>query len=89
MLINESKEYMDTLNTYKKDLEKIKIENFNYLLEIRSNVAAHRDQNLDSQIKVIRDINPYQVIKIMFAFEKCLRNISDHLQTLAVRTVKI
>jgi len=89
ILINESKDYMEQLNLYKKELEKIKKENYSYLHEIRTNVAAHRDQNIDSQIKVLREIDPYKIIKILFAFEKSLRKISDHLQMLAVRTVKI
>lgn len=88
-LINESREYMDTLNSYKKELEKIKKDNNEYLHTIRINVAAHRDQNIDSQIEVIREINPYRVIRLMFDFEKSLRKILDHLQKLAVRTVKI
>jgi len=80
---------MDTLNSYKKELEKIKKDNNEYLHTIRINVAAHRDQNIDSQIEVIREINPYRVIRLMFDFEKSLRKILDHLQKLAVRTVKI
>ncbi len=80
---------MDTLNSYKKELEKIKKDNNEYLHTIRINVAAQRDQNIDSQIEVIREINPYRVIRLMFDFEKSLRKILDHLQKLAVRTVKI
>lgn len=87
--IEKAKPYLETLKGYKKDFEFLKNTNFEYLQEIRMNVSAHRDQDIDRQLEVIRTIDPYRVIKIMFDFEKILRKITDHIQDYLVHSINL
>jgi len=87
--IENAKPYIDTLKGYKKDFELLKNTNFEYLKEIRMNVSAHRDQDIDKQLEVIRTIDPYKVIRIMFDFEKILRKITDHIQYYLVHSINV
>lgn len=87
--IEKAKPYLETLKGYKKDFELLKNTNFEYLQEIRMNVSAHRDQDIDRQLEVIRTIDPYRVIKIMFDFEKILRKITDHIQDYLVHSINL
>ncbi len=86
--IDIAKDYLDELNKYKKDLERYKSEHLKILYEIRVNVSAHRDQDIDNQLAIISKIDPYKIIKIMTDFELILRKLSDHLQKLLVYTIK-
>ncbi len=80
---------MNQLKSYKKELEDYKTEHVKLLKEIRNSSAGHRDHNIDEQIKVIQQINPYETIKLMTNFEKIVRKIMDHLQPLIVRTIAL
>jgi len=80
--------YLDELNKYKKELEGYKSIHLKKLYDIRINVSAHRDQDIDNQLAIISKIDPYKIIKAMTDFETILRNILDHLQKLLVHTVK-
>ncbi len=85
--VENTKPYIDTLRGYKKDFELLKNTNIEYLKEIRMNASAHRDQDIDKQLLVIRTIDPYRVIRIMFDFEKILRMITDHIQHYLVHSI--
>jgi len=84
-----AKPYLETLTVYKKEFESLKNENNVYLREIRMNVSAHRDQDIDTQLEVIRNIDPYRVIRIMFDFEKILRKITDHIKNYLVHSIQL
>jgi hypothetical protein len=81
--------YIDVLNGYKKELEALNKQNIKYLKDIRMNVSAHRDQDIDNQLEVIGAIDPYKIIKIMYEFEKVLRRITDHIEIYLVHSLKL
>lgn len=58
------------------------------LLNIRINVAAHRDIDINKQLEIIGSIDPYEIINLMFEFEKIVRGYIDNLQWFIVRLVK-
>jgi hypothetical protein len=87
--IDEAKPYLETLNGYKKEFESLNEMNKDFLQHTRMNVSAHRDQDIDKQLQVIRDIDPYRVIRIMFDFEKILRNIAEHIESYLVHSIKL
>ncbi|MCE5328760.1 hypothetical protein LLG07_00240 [bacterium] len=86
--IDLAEDYLSELNKYKKELEVYKKTHLQKLYEIRINVSAHRDQDIDNQLNIICKIDPYKIIEAMNDFEVILRKISDHFQKLLVHTVK-
>lgn len=87
--ISEAQYYLIELKTLQKEFGKFKTYHFEYLKEVRMNIIAHRDPDIDKQLHYIETIDPYEIINIMFDFETILRSISDHLQKLMVRSIKI
>ncbi|NQU80368.1 MAG: hypothetical protein HQ543_02465 [Bacteroidetes bacterium] len=84
-----AEEYINELNKYKKELTNFKKIYLKKLYEIRINVSAHHDQDIDNQLNIICEMNPYELIKTMTEFEIILRKISDHIQKLVIYTVKL
>lgn len=87
--IDKAKPYLETLKGYKKEFELLNNMNKDFLQHTRMNVSAHRDQDIDKQLQVIRDIDPYRVIRIMFDFEKILRNIAEHIENYLIHSIKL
>lgn len=87
--IDKVKSYLETLKGYKKEFELLSDKNKYFLQHTRMNVSAHRDQDIDKQLQVIRDIDPYRVIRIMFDFEKILRNIAKHIENYLIHSIKL
>lgn len=85
--VPRSSDFILNLNLYKTDLQEFKKLYREYLLHIRVNVCAHRDKDINMQLEIIEEIDPYEIIKLMIDFEKILRNITDHLQKLVVKMV--
>lgn len=87
--ISEAENYLIELKSLKKKFGRFKTIHFEKLKEIRMNIIAHRDHDIDNQLRYIENIDPYEIINIMFEFERILRSISDHLQKLMVQTINI
>ncbi|MBP1631314.1 MAG: hypothetical protein H6Q15_2207 [Bacteroidetes bacterium] len=86
--ISEANNYLMELKSLQKEFGKFKTIHFENLKQIRMNIIAHRDPDIDNQLHYIETIDPYEIINIMLDFENILRSISDHLQKLMVRTIK-
>jgi hypothetical protein len=87
--ITVGQEYIDEMNIYKQEFESFRKKNTQYLCDIRMGVTAHRDQDIDKQLLVLRKIDPYHIKDLMFEFETILRKICDHMQKLLVHTVTL
>ncbi len=81
-------EFLEEMKSLGKRLNKLKSDNREYLLDIRINVAAHRDSDINKQLDIITNINPYSIIYIMTELEKILKGYSNILQDLIVKLVK-
>ncbi len=87
--ISEASNYLMELKSLQKEFGKFSTIHFENLKQIRMNIIAHRDPDIDNQLHYIETIDPYEIINIMFDFEKILRQISDHLQKLVIKTINI
>ena len=81
-------EFLGDMKALGKLLNQFKDHHRERLLNIRINVAAHRDIDINKQLKIIGDIDPYEMMKLMFEFEKIVRGYIDKLQWFIVRLVK-
>lgn len=85
---SNSTSYVEELKKYLSELNKFKQSNQEYLKNIRVNAAGHRDQDINKQLGVISEIDPYKIIDLMFSFDGIIRNVISHLQTIIVASVK-
>lgn len=81
-------DFLSQLKQCNKRLQEYRNNNLDKLKNIRMNVAAHRDDDIDEQLSIIKNINPYDTIKQMTDFDKTLRHFIDLLQSLIVHLVK-
>lgn len=86
--IKAADDFLEELKSLGKKLNKLKSDNREYLLNIRINVAAHRDLDINKQLDIITNINPYSIIAIMTDLENILKAYNNLLQDLIVRLVK-
>lgn len=82
-------QFLGDLKALSKQLGQFKDAYREELLNIRVNVAAHRDIDIDRQLGIIGNIDPYRMIDLMLEFEKIIRSYIDKLQSLIVRLVKV
>jgi hypothetical protein len=70
------------LNRIRKDLNDFKNVHFDTLKEIRNTSIAHKDNNIISQIEIIKNINWSDTIGLITQFDKILNDLGSLFQKL-------
>lgn len=73
-------DFIKDLSVNLKKLSKFKADNSGWLKEIRLYCAAHRDQNLGEQLRVVSEISPTKVMSVMAEFDAILNELGGVLQ---------
>ena len=81
--------FIEEMRTLSKQLNKFKALHRDKLFNIRVNVAAHRDIDINKQLEIIGNINPYEIISLMLDFQKIVKSYIDKLQWLIVQLVSV
>ncbi|MDF4588337.1 hypothetical protein P3544_19455 [Vibrio parahaemolyticus] len=77
--VNGGQEFLLSLGRAVKKVNKFKSTNAVSLKSVRLNMAAHRDQNLDEQLKVVFNIDPIEVLKLMTEFGLIIKELEQSL----------
>lgn len=74
-------EFISELGTKVKKVNKFKSNHASWLKDIRLCCAAHRDQELSEQLRVVFEISPTKVLKVMAEFDSLLNELGIVLQS--------
>lgn len=73
-------EFIEELDSKLKKINKFKTNNSAWLKDVRVCCAAHRDNDLSEQLRVIFEISPTKVLKVMAEFDALLNELGPTLQ---------
>lgn len=73
-------EFVDELGVKLKKINKFRINNAAWLKDIRVCCAAHRDNDLSEQLRVVFEISPTKVLKVAAEFDALLNELGSVLQ---------
>ena len=74
-------EFIKHLGAKLKKVSKFKSENSGWLKEIRIYCSAHRDQDLGEQLRIVFDISPAKILRVMAEFDNILNELGNILQS--------
>ena len=73
-------EFIEELGSTLKKFNKFRINNSAWLKDVRVCCAAHRDKDISEQLRVIFEISPTKVLKIMAEFDALLNELGSIFQ---------
>ncbi len=74
------KEFIEELGKMVKKINKFKSNHSSWLKDIRLCCAAHRDQELGEQLRIVFEISPTKVMKVMAEFDALLNDLGAAVQ---------
>lgn len=70
----------DEINGIRKRLVQYRSDNINYFCEVRNNIAAHKDMDSLTQIRIIENINWSNLIEKTMEFEKIINDLGAFMK---------
>lgn len=80
LALPDSENFLELLGLKIKKIGKFKVSHQSWLKEIRLFCAAHRDQQLGNQLRVVFEISPTKVLRVMAEFDGLLVELGQVLQ---------